>query len=261
MTTKEESVRVFISLFGAGAASKLPQDSPVDFSSFLSQFVGKPYGEIKDSKQVERLRRVLDLTDRLIFPDVLAPLNGLKGEDIRRLVQLELNRPRLKRPTGTKTGLLFVATVLAWCLAFAIGVYTRPRLFPCPIVTCPLPKCPTCTKCASCPPPQSCPPQQCPAQPPPPPRCDFDFSGAKHGSKHAKKVRAPEGLELCIKILIAREQGRPQDFMEMNVTRASKQELKKKVRKISLLIHPDKISKGLQTICAEALAYTNEFGR
>lgn len=246
---------MFVSLFGPNFASKLPQDSPVDLSTHvLTPFVGRPYGEIKNAPAIARVGRILELTDHLTFPDLLAPLQGLTGGEIRRLVHRELNfaPSRKARIKANGIGSIIVVALMAIALGIAMG----SRLFAkeCPVcVACqPCQTCPICPTCPTC---QSCP--VCPTRPQPP-ICDFDFDSS---GKKKRKGDPEDPLELCVKILIARERGRPQDFLGMNVTKASKRDLKKKVRQISLLVHPDKVSKGLWAICAEALAYVNEFGR
>lgn len=275
MTTKSVSVRVFETLFGSAELSNIHPKHPVDTrENILSPLVGRTWGDLleitRDSQNNSRpeikalkiLMKDFDVTGHLVFPDFLGALNGMTGDEIRRISKdhglappQSGPPPKAKKKVGRKPLMPLMPLMMMFILCGATALIARSLCPACD--TCAKPECPACTKppecqCVKCPACAKCP--QCAK----PPECPMPHTGA--GAKPQVKPSTDNStLQTCIRILLAREEGDDSKALLVDVKKSSERQIAKAAMVIIKTIHPDKVSPGLRLICEQATSHITQF--
>ena len=236
------AVQAFAVLYGL---SNLPSEHAVDMNqNVLSPLVGKTWTELlalkndpenknrPETRALKRLEKVIDVESQLTFPDLLQPLNGMTGDQIR-CIQPSESCVRIRKKTR-RAPFPFPFVVVCLCILALYAVSTR--------------RCETkmCDECVSCP---ACPECQCPKRP----ECQ------KRPEERPVQDTQKTSFDSCIRILMARENGDPNKALLLDLKTSTKKQIKKAVRVIIKDIHPDKVSPGLRVVCTEASSYISQF--
>jgi hypothetical protein len=244
------AVQAFEALYGKDELSKLPPDQPVDTSqNALYPLVGKTWKELTALKSdpenksrpeiraLKRLGKFIDLIHHLTLPDLLNPLHGMTGDEIRK-IRIPSKKSNRNRNPGSSLFIAIIAIVAV--AAAAAALYPRG--------------CPKCQECAKC---QECSP--CPVQPTCPPCIKSPPCRSKPAETNHTFTSGNVSFDACIRILMAREKGDASKALLIDVKKSSKQQIKKAVLAIIKDIHPDKVSPGLRVVCTEASSYISQF--